>query len=221
MGFFSDLLALLFGWSLPERASTNAYLMDDVYNATMLLSFVGFFGLMAVMVYFVVRYHRSQNDKSAYIPHHALAETLWTIIPAVIFVSIAVWGVWAYFENEVYPEDAMVVKVTGKQWLWEYTYEKDGKQFSTINTMYLPMGKPVVFDMTSTDVIHSVFIPSIRAKRDTVPGMRTRISFTPNKEGDYAIYCAEYCGTSHSAMRGVMKVVEPARFERWMDRQIK
>lgn len=221
MGFISEILALLFGWTLPERVAQNAYLVDDLYNSVMLLSFVGFFGLMGVMVFFIVRYHRSQNDKSAYIPHNALAETLWTVIPTIIFVGIAIWGIWVFYENEEAPKDAMIVKVTGKQWLWEYTYEKDGKQFSAINTMYLPVDRPVVLDMTSVDVLHSFFVPSFRTKRDTVPGMRTRLSITPKKRGDFDVYCAEYCGTSHSAMRGTVKIVAQDRFDKWMDRQIK
>lgn len=221
MGFISEILAMLFGFTLPERAAQNAYLVDDLYNSVLLLSIVGFFGLMGVMVYFIVRYHKSQNDKSAYIPHNAFAETLWTVIPTIIFVGIAIWGVWAYYEREVKPDNAMVVKVTGKQWLWEYTYEKDGKNFSTINTMYVPVGKPVVLDMTSVDVLHSFYVPSFRTKRDTVPGMRTSYSFTPTKEGDFVVFCAEYCGTSHSAMRGVVKVVSEERFNKWLDRQIK
>lgn len=221
MGFISEILALLFGFTLPDRAAENAYLVDDLYNSVMLLSVIGFFGLMGVMVFFIVRYHRSQNDKSAYIPHHALAETMWTIIPTFIFVGIAIWGVWAFYENEKIPEDAMVVKVTGKQWLWEYTYEKDGKEFSTLNTMYLPVNKPVVFDMTSTDVIHSFFIPSFRMKRDTVPGMKTHFSATPTMRGNFKIFCAEYCGTQHSAMRGEVRVVSQERFDNWLNRQIK
>lgn len=221
MGFISEILALLFGFTLPERAAKQAYLMDDLYNSVMLLSVIGFFGLMSVMVFFVIRYHKSQNDKSAYIPHNALAETLWTVIPTIIFVGIAIWGVWAFYEREAPAKDAMVVKVTGKQWLWEYTYEKDGKQFSTINTMYLPVNKPVTLDMTSTDVIHSFYVPSFRTKRDTVPGMRTTYSFTPTQRGDFNIFCAEYCGTSHSAMRGIVKVVSEERFNKWLDRQIK
>lgn len=221
MGFFSEILAALFGFTLPERAATSAYLVDDLYNSVMLLSVIGFFGLMGVMVFFIVRYHRSQNDKSAYIPHNALAETLWTVIPTIIFVGIAIWGVWAFYQKEAPVENELVVKVTGKQWLWEYTYEKDGKEFSTIETMYVPVNKPVVLDMTSVDVIHSFYVPTFRAKRDTVPGMRTKFRFTPTHEGDFTVFCAEYCGTSHSAMRGVIKVVSEDRFNQWLDRQIK
>jgi cytochrome c oxidase subunit 2 len=221
MRMISEILYKIFGFSLPERAMDNVYLVDDIYSFIMLISIFGFIGLMTVMIFFVLRYHKTQNDKSAYIPHNAFAETLWTVIPGILFVGIAIWGIWAFYEKEAAPENAMVVKVTGKQWMWEYTYSKDGQEFSTTNTLYLPINTPVVLDMTSVDVIHSFFIPSFRTKRDTVPGMRTTIFVEPNKLGDFAIYCAEFCGTSHSKMRGTVRVVSEKRFNKWINRQIK
>jgi cytochrome c oxidase subunit 2 len=221
MGFFGEILHKLFGFTLPERAAKNAYLIDDLFNVVLLLSVLGFIGLMSAMVFFVLRYHRSQNEKSAYIPHNALAETIWTVIPTIIFVGISIWGIWAYYEKEQLPEDAMIVKVTGKQWAWEYTYSKNGQEFSTVGDMYLPINKPVILEMTSVDVIHSFFIPSFRAKRDTVPGMITKMSFTPTELGNFNVFCTEFCGTSHSKMRSNVRVVREERFNRWIDRQIK
>jgi cytochrome c oxidase subunit 2 len=221
MGIFGEILHKLFGFTLPERAAKNAYLVDDLYNAVLLLSILGFLGLMSVMVFFALRYHRSQNEKSAYIPHNALAETIWTVIPTIIFVGISLWGLWAYFEKEKLPEDALIVKVTGKQWAWEYTYSKDGQEFSTVGDMYLPIDKPVILEMTSLDVIHSFFIPSFRAKRDTVPGMISKMSFTPTELGNFNVFCTEFCGTSHSKMRSNVRVVREERFNKWINRQIK
>lgn len=221
MRLIGDVLQLLFGFTLPEQAAENVHLVDDLYNFIMLLSIVGFFGLMGVMTYFIIRYHRSQNDKSAYIPHNALAETLWTVIPTIIFLAIAFWGLWAYFEKERIPENAMEVKVTGKQWLWEFTYDKDGKEATVTDVLYVPVNTPVVLNMTSTDVLHSFFVPSFRIKRDTVPGMRTRATFTATKKGDFKVYCTEFCGTAHSKMRATVRVVSKERFDRWINREIK
>merc|ERR1711991_75475 len=76
------------------------------------------------MTFFIVRYHKSHNkEESAYIPHNALAETIWTVIPTIIFVGIAVWGLFAYFEMNNVPKNAYKINVTGKQWLWEFTYQ--------------------------------------------------------------------------------------------------
>lgn len=221
MQLIHDVLHLIFGFTLPDRAAENVHLVDELYNLVMALSFVGFFGLMGVMTFFVVRYHRSQNEKSAYIPHNALAETIWTVIPTIIFVGIAVWGLFAYFKMEQVPDNAYKINVTGKQWLWEFTYKKDNLEFSTADVMYIPVNTPILLEMTATDVLHSFFIPSFRVKRDTVPGMRSYVNFTATKKGDFKIYCTEFCGTSHSRMRGIVRVVSQERFDKWLNREIK
>jgi cytochrome c oxidase subunit II len=217
----SALLYKLFGFSLPEQASSAAHLVDDLYSVVMILSIGGFVGLMTVMTYFVIRYHKSNNDKSAYIPHNHLAETIWTVIPTIIFVGIAVWGLIAYFKMHEVPENAYKIKVTGKQWMWEFTYNKDGKEASVSDIMYVPVNTPVVLDMTAVDVLHSFYVPSFRIKRDTVPGLRTQTTFTATKEGDYTIFCAEFCGTAHSKMRGIVRVVSQERFDQWLNYEIK
>lgn len=221
MRLIGDILHTVFGGTLPDQAAQNVHLVDDLYNAVMALSFVGFFGLMGVMTFFIVRYHRSHNEKSAYIPHNALAETIWTVIPTIIFVGIAVWGLFAYFKMDTVPENAYKIKVTGKQWLWEFTYQKDNMEFSTSDVMYVPVNTPIVLEMTAIDVLHSFYVPSFRVKKDTVPGMITRVNFTATKKGDFKIFCTEFCGTSHSRMRGIVRVVSKERFEKWLNREIK
>lgn len=216
----SELLYTLFSFTLPEQASTNAYLVDDLFSVVMILSILGFGGLMAVMTYFVIRYHKSNNDKSAYIPHNTLAETIWTVVPTILFVGIAVWGLIAYFKMHEVPENAYKIKVTGKQWLWEFTYNKDGKEAAVTEVMYVPVNTPIVLDMTAVDVLHSFFVPSFRIKRDTVPGLRTQTTFTATKEGDFKVFCTEYCGTSHSKMRALVRVVSKERFDRWLNFEI-
>ncbi len=221
MRFIGDILHAIFCFTLPEQAAQNVHLVDDLYNVVMLLSFLGFFGLMGVMTFFIVRYHRTQNEKSAYIPHNALAETIWTVVPTIIFVGISIWGLFAYFDMEKVPSNAYKINVTGKQWLWEFTYKKDNLEFTTTEVMYVPVNKPVVLEMTATDVLHSFYVPSFRVKRDTVPGMITRVNFTATKKGDFKIYCTEFCGTSHSRMRGIVRVVSEERFNKWINREVK
>ncbi len=221
MGIFGEILHKLFGFTLPERAAANAHLVDDAYNFTMLLSVVGTLGIFAAVVFFVVRYYRTENGKSAYIPHNALAETLWTVIPTLIFLGIGFWGIWAFYAMDTVPSNAHKVKLTAKQWMWEITYQKDGKEASVSDIMYLPVNQPVVVEMTSVDVIHSFYVPSFRVKRDVVPGMVTKVTFTPTKKGDFIIYCAEFCGTAHSKMRGTVRVVSQKRYDKWLNRQIK
>ena len=185
----SELLYMLFGWSLPEQASKQAHLVDDLYSVVMIISVLGFIGLMSAMTFFVVRYHRSNHEKPAYIPHNTLAETIWTVIPTIIFLGIGAWGLIAYYQMNEIPDNAYKIKVTAKQWMWEFTYDKGGKEAAVTKMMYVPIDTPILLDMTSVDVLHSFYVPSFRVKRDLVPGMRSKISFTATKLGDFRLYC--------------------------------
>jgi cytochrome c oxidase subunit II len=103
--------------------------------------------------------------------------------------------------------------VTGYQWGWKFDY-KSGVQ--TNGEFAVPVGHPVKLIMTSTDVIHSFYIPSFRIKQDVVPGKYTSMWFNAKSPGEYQIFCTEYCGTSHSDMLGKLKVLTPNDFENWL-----
>lgn len=224
--FLQGLADLIFGISLPTEAAKGTHLVDNLFNAVLVISIIGFIGLMGVMTFFIVKYHRSQNEKSAYIPHNTLAETIWTIIPMIIFVAISVFGLFEYVKMNEVPKNAYKINVTGFQWGWTFTYSKEQEDGSVVSfdksdLMYLPVGQPIVLEMTSRDVLHSFYVPSFRVKRDTVPGMNSYLTFTPTKEGDFNIFCTEFCGTSHSRMRGIVRVVSQKRFNKWIEREYK
>jgi cytochrome c oxidase subunit 2 len=218
--FLERLGGLFLGMWNPEAASTYASDVDTVFNGVFVISIVSFMGLMGVMTYFIFRYHKKvYKEKAAYIPHNTLAEALWTIIPTFIFVGIAVWG-WVVYDTQVsVPDNAMKMKIVGKQWDWEYKYAHNGLNFSTTGIMYVPVNTPVEVELTSVDVIHSFFIPSFRIKQDAVPGIRTRMWFEATKKGDFQVFCTEYCGTSHSRMGGTVRVVSKERFNQWISRE--
>jgi cytochrome c oxidase subunit 2 len=218
--FIERLMSLMSGMINPEQASTYAGDVDLVFNFILVISILGFVGLMGVMTYFVIRYHKNVTDeKSAYIPHNSLAEALWTIIPTIIFVGIAIWGWYVYKVQVAMPEDARVIKVVGKQWDWEFKYSHQDLNFSTTGIMMVPVNEKIVLEMTSVDVIHSFFVPSFRMKKDVVPGIITRAWFEATKEGDYHIFCTEYCGTAHSKMLATVRVVSKERFQKWLERE--
>lgn len=114
------------------------------------------------------------------------------------------------------PEGSLTVKVSGLQWWWRVTYEYQGKPVELANEIWLPVGKPVQFILESEDVIHSFWVPSLAGKMDMLPGRKTHLSFTPEKEGEYLGICAEYCGDSHALMRMNVKVVEENKFNQWL-----
>jgi cytochrome c oxidase subunit 2 len=119
------------------------------------------------------------------------------------------WTGFKFIRNV--PKDAMVVQVTARMWTWLFEYE-NGKKSKELN---VPVGRPVKLDLSSQDVIHSLYIPAFRVKEDAVPKMKTYLWFKPAKVGSYDIFCAEYCGTGHSAMLSKVIVMPEEEFEKW------
>lgn len=114
------------------------------------------------------------------------------------------------------PSGSLTIHVSGLQWWWRVRYEVGGKMVETANEIYLPVNRPANFELSSEDVIHSFWIPSLAGKMDMIPGRKTHLSFTPRKTGTYVGNCAEYCGASHALMRLEVKVVEEKEFEDWL-----
>jgi cytochrome c oxidase subunit 2 len=110
------------------------------------------------------------------------------------------------------PDGALPVYVTGKQWMWEFTYP-DGARSQDV--LVVPLGQPIRLALSSRDVIHSFFVPAFRVKQDAVPGRTTVLWFQATELGAFPIFCAEYCGLSHSGMIGEVRVVDPADWARW------
>jgi cytochrome c oxidase subunit 2 len=110
------------------------------------------------------------------------------------------------------PDNAYEVQVTGQKWNWLFTYP--GGYVDP--DLHVPVDTPVRLVLSSQDVIHSFFVPAFRIKRDVVPGRYNKTWFQSEKPGSYQVFCAEYCGTSHSTMLAKVVVHEPGQFERWL-----
>jgi cytochrome c oxidase subunit 2 len=167
---------------------------------------------------FAIRYRRRPRAPSD-LPnvkqlHGSFAlEIAWTVIPFALMLVMFVWGTQAYFHIYTPPKEALEIYVTGKQWMWKVQYP-DGQR--EIDELHVPVGRPVKLILASEDVIHSFFVPAFRVKRDVVPGRYQTLWFEPTVPGRYHLFCAEYCGTNHSGMRGWVTVMEPADFEAWL-----
>jgi cytochrome c oxidase subunit 2 len=111
------------------------------------------------------------------------------------------------------PADAMDVYVMGRQWMWQFAYPEGP---NSISTLRVPADRPVRLLMTSRDVIHSFYVPAFRIKRDALPGRYTEIWFTATKPGRYPVFCAEYCGLTHSGMVGEVVVMSGPDFDAWL-----
>lgn len=111
---------------------------------------------------------------------------------------------------------ALAINVTGLQYAWIFTYPETG---ITTGEMHVPIGREVQINMTANDVIHAFWVPEFRLKQDAIPGRQSEIRFTPNKEGDYALICAELCGPYHGAMRAPIVVEKQETFDKWLQEQ--
>lgn len=190
--------------TLPVVGSDVAQKWDSIYHFLVGLSAFFFVLVIGAMIVFSIKYRASVHKKSKYITDHHALEIFWTAVPTVILLALFGWGWQVYRAMISAPADAMEIKVIGKQWLWQFQYD-DGRV--TINDLYVPVNKPVKLMMTSDDVLHSMFIPAFRAKRDIVPNVYSSVWFEPSVEGRHHIFCAEYCGTSHSGMIGTVHVL--------------
>jgi cytochrome c oxidase subunit 2 len=198
----------------PDQASSLAGSVDALFFV--LIGVAAFFSLLifALITFFAIRYHRKSETEVAPEIHGSLTlELVWTGIPLVIVLFLFGWGAKLYFDSSRPPANATPIFVVGKQWMWKIEHP-EGK--SEINELHVPIGQPIRLTMTSEDVIHDFFIPAFRAKMDVVPGRYSSLWFTPTKLGRYHLFCAQYCGTNHSAMNGWVEVMTPADFQRWL-----
>jgi len=124
-----------------------------------------------------------------------------------------VWGASVYFALYRPPQNALEIYVVAKQWMWKFQHV-DGQR--EINELHVPVNQKVKLIMATEDVIHSFYVPAFRVKADVVPGRYTTAWFEGTKPGRYHLFCAEYCGTNHSAMGGWVEVMEPAEYQSWM-----
>lgn len=167
--------------------------------------------ITVLMIYFVIKYNRKRNSKASNITGNTTLEVIWTIVPTVIVVVMFFSGYAGFKNMRDVPEDAMVVKVTGRMWAWSYEYTNGLKS----DTLYVPLGKSIKMEIYSLDVNHSFYLPAFRVKEDAIPGRTNYLWFQPTELGTYEIACAEYCGLRHSYMYSKLVVMPDDEFYEW------
>lgn len=199
---------------LPVDASSIAGRVDNLMLAMTLISGVAVLAISACIIVFVVRYrHGAKVDRSAPPAGNRVLETVWIVLPVLAFAGFFAWAAIGFVDLYRPPADAVPVFVVAKQWMWKLEH-KNGRR--EIDELHVPVGRPVRLVMTSQDVIHSFYVPAFRLKQDVVPGRYTSLWFTPTRTGVFHLFCAEYCGGQHAAMRGRIVVMEPAEYARWL-----
>jgi cytochrome c oxidase subunit 2 len=185
--------------------------VDNVFIFIIAISVFMLVLITAIMVLFLIRYRRRKSPSAKDIEGNMMLEIAWTVIPTILVIAMFYYG-WIGFKiMRNPPKDAMLVKVTARQWSWSFMYE-NGKKSGELN---LPLNRPVKLIINSEDVLHSLFIPAFRIKEDAVPGMETYLWFLPDRSGTFDLFCTEYCGVGHHSMISKVNVMSPGEFSAW------
>ncbi len=188
-------------------------LVDQSFYLIIGFSFIFLFAVTLVMIYFVIRYRRSKHPNPSDIRGNWLLETVWVVLPTIIALAMFASGWKSYTGLRNVPEGALEIEVIGQSFSWLFYYPNDKE---VENEIVVPVNTPVKLNITSADVIHSMFIPAFRVKVDAVNGITTYAWFLPEKTGEFFFQCTEFCGTGHADMTGVVRVVSKEEYEEWL-----
>src|SRR5699024_4452730 len=199
----------------------KGYGAQTSFNLIVLTTVVMTFVLLAVVIVYIIvliRFRRKKVGKN-FVPKqvegHKKLETVWTIIPIILLIIIAVPTTIATFDLASTKEakDSINIDVTGNQYWWHFDYTNEDVQ--TSQDLYVPTGEKVFLHLNSSDVIHSFWVPSIAGKMDVNPENENTMYIEVDEEGVYYGKCAEFCGPSHSLMDFKIIAVDPDDYEQW------
>jgi len=186
--------------------------VDRAFIIILGFSFLFLIVLTFLMILFIVKYRKSKHPKAVQIKGNTKLEILWTG-GAVILVLVLFYYGWAGWKPMMTPpDDAMEIKAIARMWKFQFVYE-NGR---VTDTLYVPVNQPVVLDLVALDVIHSLYIPAFRVKEDMVPGLKKDMWFRAQREGEFDLFCAEYCGLQHSYMYTGVNVLSAEDFDQWI-----
>jgi cytochrome c oxidase subunit II len=192
----SCLLAQRSFWLEPP-ASTSAGQHDVVFHTVLYVT--GFFFVLVVclMLFFIVRYRRRKASETGDGPtHNTVLELVWTAVPLVVVMIFFVMGFRAFLDFDTPPANAESIDCEAKQWAYSFTYPNG----AVSEKLYLRIDRPVIVQLRSADVLHSLYIPAFRIQRNAVPGRTIDMWFQPTQVGNYHVFCTQYCGNGHSLM---------------------
>ena len=170
------------------------------------------------LLYFSIAFRAKPTDPPDAIglqihDNHKL-EFWWTLLPTLFVILLSIVSVRIWYEILLEPQNGLVVEAIGHQFYFSFRYPQINGEVT--DEMHLPLGVPVTLNLTSADVIHGFWVPAMRLKNDTVPGLVTTIKFTPRLPGRYPIICTQFCGVLHSEMDKQVLVIEPKpQFDKW------
>ena len=233
-------------WWWTDIAS-NWGAMDDTIVLTFWIGGGVFIAVCLFMIYCVFKFSYKEGRKVEYKPEDNKLEIILTVVTTLGVAALLAPGliVWNQYINT--PPNAINIEVMARQWGWQYRLPGEDGKLGTSNMvnindqnpfginlddqngrddiliqsdeLHLKTNRPVKILLRSTDVLHNFYVPQFRAKMDAVPGLVTYYWFEPNKEGDYEVLCAEYCGIGHYGMRAKVVVDNEENYEKWLEQQ--
>jgi cytochrome c oxidase subunit 2 len=212
------LVAVLIPW-LPTSASEQMDRIEFVYWFATVISIAIFSLVMAVIIYSVIAFRSPPEDESdgPSIHGHTGLEIAWTVVPAILVISIGVLSAFVLSQNGNAGTNPLTIKVFAQQFAWRFEYP-DNENIKSYE-LVMPVHRNITFKMQSADVIHSFWIPQMGQKQDLVPGITTTVVVTPTRTGRFTLVCAELCGLGHATMRGPVRVLSQQAFAAWVKEQ--
>jgi cytochrome c oxidase subunit II len=225
-------------WEIGMQAAYGPLKEQEIWLHDLVLVIITLITLFvtALLAWVIYRYNATRNPVPTRTSHNTVIEILWTVIPVLILVVIAIPSFRLVYYLDRTPDPELTIKVTGHQWYWEYTYpDKNNIDFSSYiipddqlkpgqlrlltvdNELVVPVGKNIRVLTTSGDVIHSFFIPALGVQRYAIPGRTIETWFRADKPGVFYGQCNQICGTNHSRMPIVVRAVSPEDFATWLD----
>jgi cytochrome c oxidase subunit II len=224
-------------WQLGLQKGATPVMDDIIWFHDFLLWVITAIALfvLVLLVVVVVKFNARANPVPSRTTHNTTIEVLWTVVPVLILVTIAVPSFRLLFYQLNMPKADVTVKATGKQWFWSYSYPDSKFEFDSLmvkeqdlkpgqprlltvdNEMVVPVNKVVHVLTTGADVIHSFAVPSFGIKIDAIPGRVNETWFKAEREGTYRGQCSELCGRDHAFMPIVVRVVNDKDYTAWLE----
>lgn len=223
------------GLNFQEPATPAMQRLYEFHDLLLYIIFAIAIFVLLLLAYTIFRFRASANPNPSKTSHNTIIEIIWTVVPVIILIVIAIPSFKLLYLNEKLENPELTMKVTGYQWYWNFEFPKDEVSLDSImieekdlkegqvrllsvdEPIYLPVQTTIQVLVTSADVLHSFSMPSFGVKEDAVPGRMNEAVVFINKEGTYYGQCAEICGVKHAYMPIEIRAVSKEKFAAWLE----
>ena len=223
------LMAAMAGPALAEGPWANdpqgplARTIADLYWVMFVIAVIVLAIVVGALVYAGVRFRERPGHVARQYHSNNTLEIIWTVIPTLIVVSLAVLSFQRLiYINDVNTDAAMTVTAEGKQWVWDFAYPNDAKFKLSDNSylqgaeeLHIPVGQKIKLELRSKDVIHAFYVPGLGGQKDAVPGRDTQMWIQADHAGTYKGQCIEFCGDGHADMLITVVAHDPQDYDKW------